>query len=163
MAYRRCFRFVSYPIVLSSLINVFINSILAGVAGAECARMRNEAMLSLGKSSNDLSGDNHYTRQNRTAISAEARLGTLADITERHVAAQRAAKALREAEKGPGAGDVIALDEAAARRDVIAYQPADHRESIGKLVYIAAYLIARRERLEEREMATIMEMAAPFG
>ncbi|RWK68320.1 hypothetical protein [Mesorhizobium sp.] len=121
--------------------------------------MRNEAMLSLGKSSNDLSGDNHFTRQNRT----EARLGTLADITERHVAAQRAAKALREVEKGPGAGDVIALDEAAARRDVIAYQPADHRESIGKLVYIAAYLIARRERLEEREMATVMEMAAPFG
>jgi hypothetical protein len=141
------------------LINVFINSILAGVAGAECARMRNEAMLSLGKSSNDLSGDNHFT----TAINAEARLGTLADITERHVAAQRAAKALREAEKGPGAGDVIALDEAAARRDVIAYQPADHRESIGKLVYIAAYLIARRERLEEREMATVMEMAAPFA
>ncbi|TIS98339.1 MAG: hypothetical protein E5W88_05940 [Mesorhizobium sp.] len=146
------------------MINVFINSILAGVAGAECARMRNEAMLSLGQSSNDLSGDNHFTRQNRTAINAEARLGTLADITERHVvAAQRAAKALREAEKGPGAGDVIALDEAAARRDVIAYQPADHRESIGKLVYIAAYLIARRERLEEREMATVMEMAAPFG
>lgn len=125
--------------------------------------MRNEAMLSLGKSSNDLSGDNHFTRQNRTAINAEARLGTLADITERHVAAQRAAKALREAEKGPGAGDVIAVDEAAARRDVIAYQPADHQESIGKLVYIAAYLIARRERLEEREMATVMEMAAPFG
>ncbi|RWD00022.1 MAG: hypothetical protein EOS58_31165 [Mesorhizobium sp.] len=124
--------------------------------------MRNEAMLSLGKSSNDLSGDNHFARQNRTAIT-EARLGTLADITERHVAAQRATKALREAEKGPGAGDVIALDEAAARRDVIEYQPADHRESIGKLVYIAAYLIARRERLEEREMATVMEMAAPFG
>lgn len=86
----------------SSSINVFINSILAGVAGAECARMRKEAMLSLGKSSNDLSGDNHFTRQNRTAINAEARLGALADITERHVAAQRAAKALREAEKGPG-------------------------------------------------------------
>lgn len=45
------------------------------VAGAECARMRNEAMLSLGKSSNDLSGDNNFTRQNRTAINAEARLG----------------------------------------------------------------------------------------
>ena len=70
------------------------------VAGAECARMRNEAMLSLGKSSNDLSGDNNFTRQNRTAINAEARLGILADITERHVAAQRAAKALRDAEKG---------------------------------------------------------------
>ncbi|RWA98321.1 hypothetical protein [Mesorhizobium sp.] len=118
-------------------------------------------MLSLGISSNDLSGGNHSSRQIRTAINAEARLGTLADITERHVAAQRAAKVLREAEKGPGAGDVI--DESAARRDVIAYQPADHRESIGKLVYIAAYLIARRERLEEREMATVMEMAAPFG
>ncbi|RUV70504.1 hypothetical protein EOA78_20250 [Mesorhizobium sp. M5C.F.Cr.IN.023.01.1.1] len=125
--------------------------------------MRKETMLSLGKSSNDLSGDNHFTQQNRTAINAEARLGTLADITERHVAAQRAAKALREAEKGPRAGDVIALDEAAARRDVIAYQPADHRESIGKLVYIAAYLIARRERLEESEMAMVMEAAAPFG
>ena len=70
------------------------------VAGAECARMRNEAMLSPGKSSNDLSGDNNFARQNRTAINAEARLGTLADITERHVADQRAAKALRDAEKG---------------------------------------------------------------
>ncbi|QPC88924.1 hypothetical protein GA830_18915 (plasmid) [Mesorhizobium sp. NBSH29] len=60
--------------------------------------MRNEAMLSLGKSSNDLSGDNNFTRQNRTAINAETRHGTLADITERHVAAQRAAKPVREAE-----------------------------------------------------------------
>ncbi|MES0057229.1 hypothetical protein NKJ66_26985 [Mesorhizobium sp. M0078] len=93
----------------------------------------------------------------------DERYARLADITERHVAAQRAAKAFREAEKEPGAGDVIALNEAAARRDVIGYQPTDHRESIGKLVYIAAYLIARRERLEEREMATVMEMAAPLG
>lgn len=121
-------------------------------------------MLSLGKSSNDLSGDNHFTRQNRTAILADARHGlTLAEITERHIAAQKAAEALRRAEKGRRAGDVIALDEDAARRGVITYQPADHRESIGKLVYIAAYLIARRKRLEESEMATVMEMAAPFG
>lgn len=69
------------------------------VAGAECARMRNEAMLSLGKSSNDLSGDNNFTRQNRTATNAETRLGTLADITERHVAAPSAAKALRGADR----------------------------------------------------------------
>jgi hypothetical protein len=121
-------------------------------------------MLSLGKSSNDLSEDNQFTRQIRTATNADARHGlTLAEITERHIAAQKPAEALRQAEKGRRAGDVIALDEAAARRDVIAYQPADHRESIWKLVYIAAYLIARRERLEEREMATVMEMAAPFG
>ncbi|MER8605568.1 hypothetical protein NKH48_17690 [Mesorhizobium sp. M1233] len=78
------------------------------------------------------------------------------------MAAQRAAETLQQ-EKGRWAGDVIALDEAAPRRDVVTYRPADHRESIEKLVYIAAYLIARRKGLEEGEMASVMEMAEPFG
>ena len=42
------------------------------------------------------------------------------------------------------------------------YQPVDNKESIGKLVYIAAFLIATRVRLEAGEMATVMETAAPF-
>ncbi|TIU09400.1 MAG: hypothetical protein E5W39_03015 [Mesorhizobium sp.] len=56
----------------------------------------------------------------------------------------------------------VATEEAAARREVMEYQPVDNKESIGKLVYIAAFLIATRVRLEAGEMATVMETAAPF-
>ncbi|WP_287159864.1 hypothetical protein [Mesorhizobium sp.] len=42
------------------------------------------------------------------------------------------------------------------------YQPVEYEESIGKLVYIAAFLIATRLRLEDGEMVRVMEIAAPF-
>ncbi|TJV78666.1 MAG: hypothetical protein E5X84_36885 [Mesorhizobium sp.] len=97
----------------------------------------------------------------------------LADVTERHMAAQRAASdALMDWDRRRAAGVVsdvayaiavsAATEEAAARREVMEYQPVDNKESIGKLVYIAAFLIATRVRLEAGEMATVMETAAPF-
>jgi hypothetical protein len=43
------------------------------------------------------------------------------------------------------------------------YRPLDYQESIRKLVYISAFLIAAEVRLEESEMAMVMEAAAPFG
>ncbi|MER8873181.1 hypothetical protein NKI04_25300 [Mesorhizobium sp. M0814] len=81
----------------------------------------------------------------------------LADVTERHMATQKASAVLLD-----GEGRRVS-EEAMARREVIMYRPADHKESIGKLVFIAAYLIARRKRLDEGELATILEMAAPVG
>lgn len=98
----------------------------------------------------------------------------LADVTERHMAAQRAASdALMDWDGRRAAGafsdvayaiavSAVATEEAAARREVMEYQPVDNKESIGKLVYIAAFLIATRVRLEAGEMATVMETAAPF-
>ncbi|TIS62289.1 MAG: hypothetical protein E5W93_05115 [Mesorhizobium sp.] len=81
----------------------------------------------------------------------------LADVTERHMATQKAAAVVPD-----GEGRRVS-EETMARREVTMYRPADHEESIGKLVYIAAYLIAQRKRLEEEELATILEMAAPVG
>jgi hypothetical protein len=98
----------------------------------------------------------------------------LADVTGRHMAAQRAASnALNDWDERRGAGalsdianasavSAVATEEATARREVIAYQPVDYEESIGKLVYIAAFLIATRLRLEDGEMVRVMETAAPF-
>ncbi|RWP57418.1 MAG: hypothetical protein EOR08_30795 [Mesorhizobium sp.] len=56
----------------------------------------------------------------------------------------------------------VATEEATARSEVMEYQPVDYEESIGKLVYIAAFLIATRLRLEDGEMVRVMETAAPF-
>ncbi|MER8563263.1 hypothetical protein [Mesorhizobium sp. M0578] len=39
---------------------------------------------------------------------------------------------------------------------------SDRAESIEKLLYISAFLIATRVRLDQAEMATVMEQAAPF-
>ncbi|TIS62350.1 hypothetical protein [Mesorhizobium sp.] len=98
----------------------------------------------------------------------------LADVTERHMAAQRAASdALMEWDGRRAAGVVsdvayaiavsaVATEEATARREVMEYQPVDYEESIGKLVYITAFLIATRLRLEDGEMVRVMETAAPF-
>jgi hypothetical protein len=112
------------------------------------------------------------------AAMIEARIsGTglrLADVTERHMAAQRAASnALNDWDERRRAGalsdiayasavSAVATEEATARREVMTYQPVDYQESIGKLVYIAAFLIATRLRLEDGEMVRVMETAAPF-
>lgn len=100
---------------------------------------------------------------------------SLAEITERHLAAQKAAAdVVREWDERRAVGDVssvayasallaVATEEAAARRIVMEYCPLDHQESIRKLVYISAFLIAAEVRLEESEMAMVMEAAAPFG
>ncbi|RWA84930.1 hypothetical protein [Mesorhizobium sp.] len=98
---------------------------------------------------------------------------SLAEITEQHIAAQKAAAdVVREWDERRAVGDVssvayarallaVATEEAAARR--IEYCPLDHQESIRKLVYVSAFLIAAEVRLEESEMAMVMEAAAPFG
>ncbi|RJT32616.1 hypothetical protein D3227_26735 [Mesorhizobium waimense] len=114
---------------------------------------------------------------------------SLAEITERHMAAQKAAAdVVREwgdrlypsGEASPegydrlAAGDVssvayasallaVVTEEATSRRIVMEYRPLDYQESIRKLVYISAFLIAAEVRLEESEMAMVMEAAAPFG
>lgn len=56
----------------------------------------------------------------------------------------------------------VATEEATARSEVMEYQPVAYEESVGKLVYIAAFLIATRLRLEDGEMVRVMETAAPF-
>jgi len=122
-------------------------------------------MLSLGISTLDPSADDLIDWPSRLAgrILAEAAaeetaIGLkLADVTERHMATQKVSAVVLD-----GEGRRVS-EEAMARREVIMYRPADHKESIGKLVYIAAYLIAQRKRLEEEEMATVLEMAAPVG
>ncbi|RWD00028.1 MAG: hypothetical protein EOS58_31200 [Mesorhizobium sp.] len=100
---------------------------------------------------------------------------TLAEITERHMAAQKAAADVaREWDDRRAAGDVSSVayasallaavtEEATARRIVMEYRPLDYQESISKLAYISAFLIAAEVRLEESEMAMVMEAAAPFG
>lgn len=109
----------------------------------------------------------------------EARIGvaglSLAEITEQHLAAQKAAAdAVREWDDRRAAGEVsivayasallaVATEEAKARRIVMEYQPLDHQESIRKLIYISAFLIAAEVKLEENEMAAVMEATAPFG
>ncbi|MBA8907601.1 hypothetical protein [Aminobacter ciceronei] len=123
-------------------------------------------MLSLGISTLDPSADDLIDWPSRLAggFSAEAAaegsaIGLkLADVTGRHMAAtQKASDVVTD-----GGGRQVS-EEAMALREVIMYRPADHRDSIGKLVYIAAYLIARSKRLDEEELATILEMAAPVG
>ncbi|WP_245497321.1 hypothetical protein [Mesorhizobium sp. M5C.F.Ca.IN.020.32.2.1] len=100
---------------------------------------------------------------------------SLAEITERHMAAQKAAAdVVREWDDRRAAGDVssvayasallaVVTEEATARRIVMEYRPLDYQESINKLAYISAFLIAAEVRLEESEMAMVMEAAAPFG
>lgn len=109
----------------------------------------------------------------------EARIGvaglSLAEITEQHLTAQKAAAdAMREWDERRAAGEVssvayasallaVATEEAKARRIVMEYQPLDHQESIRKLTYISAFLIATEVKLEETEIAAVMEAATPFG
>jgi hypothetical protein len=100
---------------------------------------------------------------------------SLAEITEWHMAAQKAAAdVVREWDSHRANGDVssvayasallaVVTEEAKARRIVMEYQPLDYQESIRKLTYISAFLIATEVRLEETEMAAVMEAAAPFG
>ena len=100
---------------------------------------------------------------------------SLAEITEQHLAAQKAAAdAVREWDDRRAAGEVssvayasallaVATEEAKARRIVMEYQPLDYQESIRKLTYISAFLIATEVRLEESEMLTVMKAAEPFG
>lgn len=100
---------------------------------------------------------------------------SLAEITERHMAAQKAAAdVVREWDDRRAAGDVssvayasallaVVTEEATARRIVMEYRPRDYQESIDKLAYISAFLIAAEARLEESEMAMVMDAAAPFG
>ncbi|RWQ31355.1 MAG: hypothetical protein EOS21_31870 [Mesorhizobium sp.] len=97
---------------------------------------------------------------------------SLAEITVRHMAAQKAAAdVVREWGDRRAAGDVssvayasallaVATEEATSRRIVMEYRPLDCQQSIRKLVYISAFLIAAEVRLEESEM--VMEAAAPF-
>ncbi|RWL05250.1 hypothetical protein ACN2CC_35565 (plasmid) [Mesorhizobium muleiense] len=55
----------------------------------------------------------------------------------------------------------VATEEAAARRDVMEYQPVDNKE-YRKAGLHCGIFIATRERLEGGKMATVMETAAPF-
>ncbi|WP_214477279.1 hypothetical protein [Mesorhizobium sp. dw_380] len=122
-------------------------------------------MLSLGISTLDPSADDLIDwpsplagRFSAEAAPEESAIGlNLAAVTGRHMATQKASAVVLDRE-----GRRVS-EEAMARREVIMYRPADHKESISKLVYIAAYLIAERKRLEDGELATILEMAAPVG
>jgi hypothetical protein len=55
----------------------------------------------------------------------------------------------------------VVTEEATSRRIVMEYRPLDYQESIGKLAYFSAFLIAAQVRIEESEMAMVMEAAAP--
>ncbi len=100
---------------------------------------------------------------------------SLAEITEQHLAAQKAAAdAVREWDDRRAAGEIssvayasallaAATEEAKARRKVMEYQPLDYQESIRKLTYISAFLIATEVRLEESEMLAVMKAAERFG
>lgn len=100
---------------------------------------------------------------------------SLTEVAERHMVAQKAAAdVMREWDGRRANGDVssvayasallaVATQEANARRIVMEYQPLDHEESIRKLTYISAFLIATEVTLEEIEMAAVLEAAAPFG
>jgi hypothetical protein len=98
----------------------------------------------------------------------ESRRRALAELINEHLAAQRAANAVvkewdaRRLETDvPGVAYAdallaVATDEASARRNIIEYKPVDHREAMGKLIYISAFLIASQLTLEESEKATIL-------
>lgn len=94
---------------------------------------------------------------------------SLADLMERHIAAQRAAAV--HAGNFSGAAEGVscmgytneslgaAHEEETARAAIVNYEPRDDRESRLKLTYIAAYLMAIRGTLNAHELDAILHMA----
>jgi hypothetical protein len=95
--------------------------------------------------------------------------GSLADLLERHIAAQRTAADTVHDSNGAAKGVSsmgytngslgAAHEEATARAAIVNYQPRDDRESRLKLTYIAAYLMATRGTLNAHELDAVLHTA----
>lgn len=96
---------------------------------------------------------------------------SLADVMERHIAAQRAAAHAVHVTNSSGAAEGVssvgyangslgaAREEEAARAAILNYEPRDDREARLKLTYIAAYLMATRGSLNAHELDAVLHTA----